>query len=422
MGRLVHELRQSDLLSNAEASALQFLRLPRTPPRDSGWPAAASSSPISVQRVSALRTAHDPLLWRRAHDANRFSSVREAVAISGSPYAARQRRRRGAPRAARALRAAADLLRAVAAGWSALVTRNVPSKPVHCVAALRRRCSPPSRHAARTARSARSPTQPPKERLRRRSGGTRLLDALGTIFPTHPPVLPRRCRRQRRRQRVAPRRLPRCGGCVRRLPQLGEAPTRRQLLALHPTRRGSGGLVPSYITRRDRHRQLIKPSSEARRRLKSFAGSLALPMPAPPPVACMRSVSFAPVYAETVIFSLGELCAAGPDVASSSTCCRGCTLTVGRASAARAVLSSLGAADLLVAAPGVLQSVRFWASFEGRSRAPCAGSCNAAALRLRHPQTAQPRRRGRRGARLLEFDYVVCCQLLGAQRRRADAG
>ena len=44
---LVHELRQSDLLSNAEASALQFLRLPRSAHHlaTPGWAASPAAPP-----------------------------------------------------------------------------------------------------------------------------------------------------------------------------------------------------------------------------------------------------------------------------------------------------------------------------------------------------------------------------------------
>ena len=55
-------------------------------------------------------------------------------------------------------------------------------------------------------------------------------------------------------------------------------------------------------------------NGEAQRRLKGFLSSLNCEMPAPVPVACMRSVTvLTPMYSETIIFSYAELTARGSD-------------------------------------------------------------------------------------------------------------
>ena len=253
--------------------------------------------------------------------ANRFGSVREAVAVS--ELAIRWLDSDDDGGGAEGRRALHGRRRICCArwprGWSALVARNVPSKPcaLRCGHSPPPMCSAEPACRAHCAQRTRSPTQPPKERLRRRRERHRA----PRCSRHHPSRLTRRCsaalppsastaKAASASAAAAPWRL-RASAFL-----TDEAFARRQLLALRSDAAGQrwAGALATLLAATATGR-LIKPtSSEARRRLKSFAGSLALPMPAPPPVACMRSVSFlTPVYAETVIFSLGELCAAGPD-------------------------------------------------------------------------------------------------------------
>jgi hypothetical protein len=436
---LVHELRQSDLLSNAEASALQFLRLPRSAHHlaTPGWaasPAAASSSP-HIQ-FSAFQLYEPPMILScgaALMAANRFGSVREAVAVSelAIRWLDSDDDGGGAEGAARAARAAANLLRAVAArlvgaggAQRALETLCVALRALSAADVLRRAGMPRALRAAHALADAASEgTLAPAARA-----ALELLDALGTILPDSPAGAPAALPPSASTAKAASASAAAALWRLRASAFLtDEAFARRQLLALRSDAAGQrwAGALATLLAATATGR-LIKPtSSEARRRLKSFAGSLALPMPAPPPVACMRSVSFlTPVYAETVIFSLGELCAAGPDGRQlldvlqelyadewANFCER------------RGVPSSLGAADLLVAAPGVLQSVRLWASFRGQTLARTVRGIMQydAALRLQ-ASLEQPNLDGADVAELVcsKFDYVVCCQLLGAQRRRAD--
>ena len=379
---LVHELRQSDLLSNAEASALQPCGcLLCTPPRDSRLACCCPSRPI---QFSVFQLYEPPMIlscgaaWPPTASARsaRLSRFRAAIRWldsdddGGRRGAAAPHGRRRPPRAVAA--------RLVGAGDAqrALETLCVALRALSAADVLHRAGMPRALRVAHALADA-APKEPGRAALE-------LLDALGTILPDPPP---------RGAAAVSVDGKAASASAAAALWRLrasafltDEAFARRQLLALRSDAAGQrwAGALATLLAATATGR-LIKPtSSEARRRLKSFAGSLALPMPAPPPVACMRSVSFlTPVYAETVIFSLGELCAAGPDGRQlldvlqelyadewANFCER------------RGVPSSLGAADLLVAAPGVLQSVRLWASFRGQTLARTVRGIMHAALRL----------------------------------------